>query len=192
MTLRHSSQGLAAEIVVAPLLSDSERLLWSGRPRQGIVVRPIDVLLIPCSVIACVFLFAWSYLALKYFPIPLKLTAVLAIGFAFYLTCGRFLLDARRRGRLVYAITDQRCLWIREPEHVVVKEIVHPSYGDVGLTTFGGKGTISFGRPNGLAYSYGRAMGFDQIKDATAESEMIEGAESVLFTLRAVAVSNAG
>jgi len=33
---------------IARELTSGEKLLWSGRPRQGLVLRPTDTLVIPC------------------------------------------------------------------------------------------------------------------------------------------------
>jgi hypothetical protein len=52
-------------------------------------------------------------------------TSILAIGFGFYLVYGRFLLDRKRRGETIYAITNRRCLWINQRQQAIVVSLEH-------------------------------------------------------------------
>jgi hypothetical protein len=179
---------LSVESVAASHLLHGEYLIWCGRPRQGIVFRPIDIVLIPFSIFACAFFFVWSYFAVRHFPIPLKFLSFLAIGFGFYLAYGRFLLDARRRRNTIYAITNRRCLWINEREQSVEQALAHQGDREISLINMGSVGTIAFGRRNGLGYMYARAMGAGGVLNATAEFEMIEHAERLRDTVRSIAL----
>lgn len=40
-----------AALLLSKELASGERLLWSGRPQQGVVVRRTDVFLIPFSLL---------------------------------------------------------------------------------------------------------------------------------------------
>ncbi len=188
MDLKSHTSKSSVESVAKQCLLPTEKLIWSGRPRQGIVIRPIDFVLIPFSVLACVFFVVWSYIAVLHFPIPLKFLSILAIGFGFYLVYGRFLFDVRRRIKTIFAITNERCLWINERKQSVVKTLAHQSGREIYLVHRGSFGTIAFGQKNGLAHMYALAMGFGTVNNATDEFEMIEDAESVHNTIRAISL----
>jgi hypothetical protein len=96
-------------------LSDSlepgESLIWTGAPRQGLLLRPYDVFLIPFSLL-------WSGFALYGVLSALRSNGSLffvfwAIPFllvVFYLTLGRFFVDARLRASMAYGLTDRRAI----------------------------------------------------------------------------------
>lgn len=108
---------------LARVLAPGERLLWSGRPRQGLVFRSIDILMIPFSLI-------WAII-----PVTIVLSgfgertsllneakpamlgvAIIPIVFcliAVYLLFGRFVADWYYRSGVTYGITDRRAI-IRE------------------------------------------------------------------------------
>jgi hypothetical protein len=178
---------LSVDSVVASYLLHGEDPIWCGRPRQGIVLRHIDIVLIPFSIFACSFFSVWSYFAIRHFPIPLKFLSCLAIGFGFYLAYGRFLLDARRRFNTIYAITNRRCLWINERKQSVEQALALQGDREISLINLGSVGTIAFGPRNGIGYMYMRAMGVGSLPQATAEFEMIEHAERVHATVRSMA-----
>lgn len=43
-----------------PYLQSGERIVWTGRPRGGWILRPIDAWLIPLSIIWGGFMFFWE------------------------------------------------------------------------------------------------------------------------------------
>jgi hypothetical protein len=88
-------------------LLPGEQLLWWGRPRQGLMLRPSDALYIPFSLFWCGFAIFWEATVLKdgiwffgIWGIPFVLVGL-------YIVLGRFLTDARLRARTAYGITDQ-------------------------------------------------------------------------------------
>jgi hypothetical protein len=146
-------------------LRSEESLLWAGRPFQGWRLHTIDVILVPFSVL-------WSIAALAAFVAgievligaPRGLTdpvnpeivrwsgiayAVIFVtafpAFAFYLTCGRFMLNARRRARTWYGLTTERILIISE---FFGRRVTEVPLHDLGHITFShhedGSGTICF------------------------------------------------
>jgi hypothetical protein len=100
------------------LLESGERLLWSGRPRQGIVFRAVDIILIPFSLfwLSIVALFGWFVLpqsgsVAEAEGVLLALVicgAFLLVGL--YLLIGRHLADCIRRASTFYAVTDRRVI----------------------------------------------------------------------------------
>ena len=133
-----------------------EKIMWTGRPRQGLIVRPIDFFAEPMTLIVTFGIlgsipievsrnsFSWdTYIGLMYFYI------FILIVFLF----PRFLIDAWLRSNIVYAITNIRAMMLRNP---VDGELVTVKLG--GKITFsshsGGRGTLGFGRPVDAPYRF--------------------------------------
>jgi hypothetical protein len=105
---------------LARVLAPGERLLWSGRPRQGFVLRPIDILLIPFSLVWAVIPVTFIATALKdrsfvvndAKPAMLGFTIIPLVFclFAVYLIFGRFIADWYYRSGVTYGITDRRAI----------------------------------------------------------------------------------
>jgi len=140
-----------AEQVVSAILRDDERLLWSGRPRSGIILHRVDALLIPFSLAWAGFAFSWEAAVLAS-GAPLFMTAFglpfVAVGL--YMVCGRFFADALRRARTYYALTDKRALIVTQArERLSVKEHRLGSLVDLSIRAKpDGSGTIVFGPPS--------------------------------------------
>jgi len=146
-------------------LRSEESLLWAGRPFQGWRLHDIDVILLPFSAL-------WSIAALAAFvagieilidtlrgladpinPEIVRRTGILyATTFvtlfpasAFYLTCGRFMLNARRRARTWYGLTSERVIII---SGLFTRRVTEVPLHDLGHITFSqredGSGTICF------------------------------------------------
>jgi hypothetical protein len=88
-----------------PLLSKDERLLWTGKPRAGIVFRSSDIFLIPFSLLWVGFIMFWIYNVLKLGAGIFALFAIPFVIAGFYILIGRFFLDARKRKNTLYGIT---------------------------------------------------------------------------------------
>lgn len=107
LALRHKLQ---------PLLTDREELLWTGQPKQGILFRGYDIFLVPFSlvwgggVVFGVFGSMLSGFGRGGFPLFLLPVLLLFGGVAFYITIGRFLLDAYSRSKTYYGITNRRII----------------------------------------------------------------------------------
>ena len=101
-------------------LDPTERILWSGRPRQGLRLQASDAIAIPFSLMWGGFAFFWEGTVIHLFwttPAgtrgPLAFFVLFGSVFATvgaYLVLGRFFADARTRARTWYAITDRRAL----------------------------------------------------------------------------------
>jgi hypothetical protein len=97
-----------------PWLLAGERLLWSGRPKRGLVFRLADLYMVPLGLL-------WFALSVGLDSRNLLADAPWAFGpwamlmgvFGLYLLTGGFLHEAFLRARLFYAVTDQRVLVLR-------------------------------------------------------------------------------
>src|SRR5579862_2671126 len=96
-------------------LQAGEKLLWSGRPRQGLLLTARDWLLVPFSLFWGGFVLFWETAATvhpgaSFFPLFGLPFAVIGA----YLIVGRFIVDAWLRSRTYYAVTNQRIIICRE------------------------------------------------------------------------------
>ena len=103
-----------------PYLFTGERVLWTGRPKQGFALSARDTFLIPFSLFWCAFVIFWN-VGVWTFPVdgaqpPLffKLFGVPFLLVGLYMVLGRFFHDAEIRKKLFYAVTDQRVLVLRK------------------------------------------------------------------------------
>ena len=135
------------ESIVEPYLLQGERILWSGRPSQGLRLAAPDGFLIPFSLFWGGFAIFWNFgvwsipgpgpIAFKLFGLPF-----LVVGL--YLIAGRFVLDAWVRQRTVYALTDRRAIVVKRlfSEQMLTASIDH----SVRLSRrSGGSGDLEFG-----------------------------------------------
>src|SRR5512140_3401643 len=93
-------------------LEPGERVLWSGRPRTGLVLRPSDALQVPISLLI-LYVFATQLRHASFRgPVDVLIACVIFVA-VMYFAAGRFFFDAYRRGKSAYALTSERML-IRE------------------------------------------------------------------------------
>lgn len=91
------------------LLEQDERLVWTGRPKTGLILRWTDLFLIPFSIIWCGGAIFWVIMASKasigfaIFGIPFVLLGLM-------LVFGRFLVDIKQRENTIYGITEDRII----------------------------------------------------------------------------------
>ncbi len=174
---------------LAGVLAPGERLLWSGRSRQGFVLRPADVFLIPFSLIWAIIpvtIIASSlrdpaHVLSEAKPAMLGATIIPLVFciFAVYLIFGRFIADWYYRSGVTYGITDRRAI-ISETK--LIKRVQSIDLGALrGLRLDempNGSGTIyltedsgisPFMRPGSLGAMHaalGRPPRFFQVQDA--------------------------
>lgn len=92
------------------LLAD-EKLLWSGRPKKGIVFRLSDVFYIPFSILWCGFAIFWeTSVVTSNAPFFFRLWGIPFVCAGLYITIGRFFYDKMNRDKTVYGITNQRVI----------------------------------------------------------------------------------
>ena len=127
-------------------LPRGERLLWSGVPRQGVVLRASDAYAIPFSFLWAGFAVFWETSVIRSgAPGFFMLWGIPFVLVGAYITIGRFFLDAWRRRRTSYGVTSER---------VIVSGGFSRQLTSLDLRTLGqitldqkldGTGTITFG-----------------------------------------------
>lgn len=144
-------------------LLPGERLIWQGRPRQGLRLAWRDLFLIPFSLIWAGAAFAMVgplFLSSLQGGAPAiigGLSLIFLVGGA-YAVLGRFLHDAWVRGRTAYGLTEQRALIVRGGS---VSSLPLRNVHLLNLTggKRGGRGTIQFGRTS-FAFLWPLHFGF--------------------------------
>jgi hypothetical protein len=172
-------------LVLSKELASGERLLWSGRPQQGVVVRRTDLFLIPFSLLWCGFAVFWEATVLtSKAPLLFRLWGIPFVLVGLYLVVGRFLVDAHQRGQTVYGLTDQNVVIVSGLRTRTVKRLTLRTLSDVSLEERSDRrGTITFG-PTSPASAWfaggswpgmGRTMvpSFDLIENARVVYDLI-------------------
>jgi len=103
------------EQVIQKKLGPHEKLIWVGKPKQGIMFRSNDIFLIPFSILWTGFIILWEISAitavlnapekseLTVFMLPIFGIPFVIIGL--YFVFGRFIIDAKLRKNTCYGIT---------------------------------------------------------------------------------------
>jgi len=167
-------------------LAPGEQVIWSGRPAQGLMLRPGDAITIPYSILWAGFAFFWETSVILSHAGLFALLGVPFVLTGLYITVGRFFYDAYQRSQTVYAVTDERVMFVQGRDGNNVRSFALLSLGDMSLKE--GKerrGTIYFG-PEEAAWS-GRSRqvlpgvqttpAFEDIADAKSVYEMIRQAQ---------------
>jgi hypothetical protein len=128
-------------------LAPGEQVLWSEMPRQGFVLRGGDAFGIPFSLFWAGFVSYWMYSVVTAgAPLFFLLVGSAFVLVGIYVTVGRFFVDARRRSRTFYALTNERALIVTGSFGKKVKSIELKALGDLSLSERAdGWGTIALG-----------------------------------------------
>ena len=126
-------------------LLPGERIVWTGRPKQGLALHKADAFLLP---------FSWLWLGFVVFfflmaptsaddEVPVLPVIAVFLAAGIYLAFGRFIHDAIIRRRLTYAVTDQRVVFVRGSRNFTSLDLQR--LPRLELTEYGDKtGTIAF------------------------------------------------
>jgi hypothetical protein len=141
--------GLGDYELVKPWLLPGERPLWVGRPPRGLALLPGDRFMIPFSLMWSGIAIVWNLMAWAMdTPLFFRLFGLPFLLIGFYLLVLRFFVDAWRRGRTVYAVTDRRILFIRTGAGGRVTSLDIDALPGLVLTERrDGRGTIRFEPP---------------------------------------------
>lgn len=129
------------------MIGPGERLLWSGRPRQGIFLQPSDAVTIPFSLMWGGFAIFWEYSVwTSKAPFFFRLWGVPFVLVGLYFMVGRFFVDAQARSRTWYGLTNQRVIIVSGLTSREVKSLQLRTLSDVTLSERSdATGTITFG-----------------------------------------------
>jgi hypothetical protein len=125
-----------------------ERVIWRGRPRQGLMLTQREALLIPFSLFFGGFSVFWesNVLRLPNPPVFMVLFGAAFVLIGLFLIFGRFFVDAWIRTGVFYALTDRRVLILRSRPSVSFQSVNLDRLPEATLTETGnGRGTIRFG-----------------------------------------------
>ncbi len=89
--------------------TNTENVLWSGRPKQGFMIAPRDTYMIPFSILWCGFAIFWTVSATSIgSPGFFTLWGTMFICIGMYFVFGRFIHDLIIRRKTQYFVTDTR------------------------------------------------------------------------------------
>jgi hypothetical protein len=170
-----------------PFVGPNERLMWAGRPQQGIVLQSSDLLQIPFGLFFLAFALFWEYSVLSIpggAPTIAALWGLPFVAAGLYLAVGRFFYDALLRSRTSYGLTNHRVLILTAlgPARLVSRDL--ENLGPVTVVERPDRrGTITFGTPvstSWLAWSRNTAAQtpmFGMIPDVQGVATKIREAE---------------
>jgi len=91
-------------------LLNNEKIEWSGKPKGGILISTLDILLSPFALwFGGVALWAGAMM-ISNSTIFFKFWGILCFLFGIHIIIGRFIVDKKRREKIFYAVTDSRIL----------------------------------------------------------------------------------
>ncbi len=172
-------------------LSSGEKLLWSGRPGQGLRLRAADAFMIPFSLLWCGFAISWEYSAINQGAgLFFMLWGLPFILIGLYIVFGRFFIDAKMRERTFYGVTNERLIIVSGLLSRQTKSLPLRTLSDLSLTERAdGSGTITLG-PSLMPFAQNLPAGwpgadkysppaFDLIERAKETYELIRQAQRV-------------
>jgi hypothetical protein len=141
-------------------LLPGEKVIWRGRPQQGLMLARRDALLIPFSFVWGGFTVFWEFSVLQMPNAPgiMPLFGAVFVLIGLFLIFGRFFVDSWIRNGVFYALTDRRILILRNRPSVSFQAVSLDRLPEATLNeTSNGRGAIRFGPA--LAIWNNRAMG---------------------------------
>lgn len=103
-----------------------EKLVWKGRPQQGIRLYAQDAFMLPFGLLwggGVVAVFGAGWREFSAAPLPFSLFPLIFLLAAAYITIGRLAHDAWIRSRIAYALTDRRVIILRRGGDLTTLEI---------------------------------------------------------------------
>lgn len=139
-------------------LIPGEKLIWSGQPQQGFLLRGADIFMIPPSLIWLSFAILWESAVISglIFAKQTVFIIFILLGIPFvllglYTVFGRFFVDKAQRKKTYYGLTDHRILIITGLHSQNHRALLIKNIPEINLQIQKeGKGTILFGQANYL------------------------------------------
>jgi hypothetical protein len=172
--------------VIQDQLGPGERVLWSGRPAQGLVFRQVDVLMIPFSLLWGGFAFFWEYSVISAGNAPFffMLWGIPFVAIGLYVIGGRFFVDAKQRANTSYGVTNQRVIIVSGILSTKIKSLSLRTLSDLSLDQkAGGRGSVTFGPSNFPSWLSGGAA-WPGMSSTAPMFELIEDSRSVFEIIR--------
>jgi len=178
--------GQQAEQKLKAELSPKERLLWWGRPKQGVVLRATDGFLIPFSLLWGGFAVFWEASVFKTnAPFFFRLWGIPFVLVGVYIIFGRFFVEAIQRKKTLYGLTNDRIIILSGLLNRNIKTLNLRTLSDISLTERSDKsGTITLGPSNPMnAWASGASWPGMQ-RMMVPSFELIENAKEVYEKIR--------
>lgn len=164
-----------------------ENVLWSGRPRQGLMLTARDALMIPFSLVWGGFAIFWETAVVSSKAPPfMALFGIPFVVIGLFLIFGRLPFDAWLRSKIHYALTDRRALLLRAGPWGSFKALALDRLPETTLAESAkGRGTIRFAPQATFRSGYGNGVGFwVPALDPTAQFLGIDDARRVFAMLQ--------
>ncbi len=163
-------------------LNPGERIIWSGQPQQGLMLRPSDALMIPFSLLWGGFALFWEFSVVSGgAPFFFMLWGVPFVLVGLYMIVGRFFFDRAQRSKTYYALTNEQVIIISGVFNQNTQTLDIKKLPELNISAKrDGRGTITFGASP--PFSWMRSgVGFPNMGRyyAAPSFEMIEDAKNV-------------
>ena len=164
------------------VLQAGERVLWEGRPQQGLMFRSRDAVMIPFGLVWTGIVASAAFHALRLGSANFGALVLLAfLIFGLYMLVGRFLVDAYIRWGTYYGITDRRLLiasglWRHETRSLFLDRLPEMRLSQ----NSNGRGTIKFGSDppmNRMSWTGSPVPAFEGIEDVVTVYHLILDAQ---------------
>jgi len=167
-------------------LSSGESLLWSGRPRQGIILRGSDGFMIPFSLLWGGFAIFWEYSAYESsVPLFFLLFGSIFVIVGIYFMFGRFIVDSLKRKSTFYGVTNDRVLILSEfPSHNLKSLNLRTLTDITFLSRPDGSSNITFGPQHPMASWMGGMSWPGMGQYQSPIFEFIQNVKTVYETIR--------
>jgi hypothetical protein len=138
-TLNRLRQGLGSDL----------SFRWTGAPIQGLLLRRMDILAIPFSLLWCGFAIFWESAVIRSgAPFFFRLWGVPFVLVGFFIVAGRFFVDAYARAHTAYAVGDNAVYIVRDGLVPSAMTLTANALSPLDLRRRAdGSGTIIFGPP---------------------------------------------
>jgi hypothetical protein len=173
-------------------LDPGERVLWTGQPRQGVLLRGSDAFVIPFSLLWGGFAFFWEWSVIQSgAPLLFALWGIPFVVMGIYIVVGRFFVESWQRSKTHYAVTNERVLIVDGLRKTTVRNARLSGLADISLSEHAnGAGTITFG-PSSVPAMFRSLSGwpgmrermglqFDLVPDAKVVFDLIRNAQKAL------------